>query len=383
VVAAARDDDIVNVRDARESRVVTLDAGDLTAQASGWAKYPAAVVRRLRANFPGARLGADIVFSSDLPRAAGMSSSSALVVGIALALVERGDLTARPEWRSCISDLLDLSGYLGAIENGRGFRTLIGLDGVGTQGGSQDHTAILACLGGFVSAFRYAPGQRLLDVPMPDDWQFVLMTSGVHASKAGSVRERYNRAPQAIAALMELWGRDTGEAPSSFAALLASRPGAIDHLRRLMTRGAMPGFTPDDLERRLAHFVAEDARVPLAAHAFRDRDERLIGELSADSQHAAEWELGNQVAETVQLAKAARTAGAMAASSFGAGFGGSVWALVRGDAAEARQCARRWHDIYTAACPHTRGVEWLATRPGPPAIALLGRDPRTFVSRKP
>jgi galactokinase len=41
------------------------------------------------------------------------------------------------------------------------------------------------------------------------------------------------------------------------------------------------------------------------------------------------------------LARAAREHGALAASSFGAGFGGSVWALVDRDAAD--DFATRWH----------------------------------------
>ncbi|HWJ56419.1 MAG TPA: hypothetical protein VNR90_09365, partial [Vicinamibacterales bacterium] len=45
--------------------------------------------------------------------------------------------------------------------------------------------------------------------------------------------------------------------------------------------------------------------------------------------------LGNQIPETIALAAAARKAGALAASSFGAGFGGAVWALVDRDAADA------------------------------------------------
>jgi len=38
--------------------------------------------------------------------------------------------------------------------------------------------------------------------------------------------------------------------------------------------------------------------------------------------------LGNQIPQTIFLAKTARQLGAVAASAFGAGFGGSVWALV-------------------------------------------------------
>jgi galactokinase len=371
IVAAPRDDGRLRVIDAREPRLVDLHPAALES-AGGWAKYPAAVLRRLAANFPQADLGADLAFASDLPRAAGMSSSSALVVGIALALVARAGLEERAEWARAIADDLDLAGYLGAVENGRDFGTLQGLDGVGTEGGSQDHTAILASRAGQVSAFRYLPVRRLLDEPMPEHWHFVLMTSGVHASKAGSVRDRYNRASQAVAALVGLWQQDTGKIPGSLGALLDADPGAVAHLRRLAAQGAA-GFSGGDLTRRLEHFVAEDARVVATARAFHDRDERTLDEISAASQWSAECELGNQVRETVELAGLARECGAFAASSFGAGFGGSVWALVAGDRATADAMAGRWQEAYAARCPHAHGVETLVTRPGPPALTLHRR----------
>ena len=51
------------------------------------------------------------------------------------------------------------------------------------------------------------------------------------------------------------------------------------------------------------------------------------------------------------LARAAREHGALAASSFGAGFGGSVWALVERAAAE--DFATRWHQDAFVADPGT------------------------------
>ena len=52
--------------------------------------------------------------------------------------------------------------------------------------------------------------------------------------------------------------------------------------------------------------------------------------LRRTSQAEAETLLGNQVPETIALARAARELGAFAVVRFGAGFGGSVWALVDG-----------------------------------------------------
>ena len=62
--------------------------------------------------------------------------------------------------------------------------------------------------------------------------------------------------------------------------------------------------------------------------------------LAEASQEDAERLLGNQVPETVALAALARSCGAFAATSFGAGFGGSVWALV--DRADVDAVVRDW-----------------------------------------
>ena len=55
---------------------------------------------------------------------------------------------------------------------------------------------------------------------------------------------------------------------------------------------------------------------------------------SAVAQKLAETLLGNQIAETIFLTDGARTSGAVASSAFGAGFGGSVWAIVPSNSAE-------------------------------------------------
>ena len=62
---------------------------------------------------------------------------------------------------------------------------------------------------------------------------------------------------------------------------------------------------------------------------------RTLGLLVDESQAYAESALGNQVPETIELAASARRLGAVAATALGAGFGGSVWALVGSDSAVA------------------------------------------------
>ena len=76
--------------------------------------------------------------------------------------------------------------------------------------------------------------------------------------------------------------------------------------------------------------------------------------------------LGNQVPETIFLARRARELGAVAASAFGAGFGGAVWAMMR--ASDADAFVARWRSSYLASFPRREpGAQWLVTRPGGPA----------------
>ena len=369
LVASPRDDGRVIARDARWNASIIINTSDESQVFHGWANYVAVVVRRLMRNFPGAPLGADITFFSDLPRAAGVSSSSALVVGVSLALIRRGDLEQRPEWLGAIRDLFDLAGYLGAVENGLDFATLPGTSGVGTHGGSEDHTAILNCRPGHVSAFSYVPTQPLGEASVPADWRFLIMPSGVEAAKAGAARARYNRASLATRALADVWRRHADDSRSMpLARMLAESTYNEAALREAIARHPHADFSADALERRLAHFVRENGRVMPALEAFASADREKLGELTAGSQADAESLLGNQVPETSALAAMAREAGAFAASSFGAGFGGSVWALA--GASDAAEIASRWQRSYAERFPSLAAAAVPAIlRPGTAALA--------------
>ena len=72
-----------------------------------------------------------------------------------------------------------LAGYLGSIENGQAFGGLQGDRGVGTFGGSEDHTAILLSERDRLAWYRYRPVTRLGAVSLPADLTFVVGVSGV------------------------------------------------------------------------------------------------------------------------------------------------------------------------------------------------------------
>lgn len=363
----SRSDGIVRVGDIFDGQVIEVDpATEAPAHYRGIQRYVHVVAHRIHVNFPGCDLGANIAIASDLPRASGMSSSSALTVGIALALINRANLRDRPEWQSHLRRVHDLAWYLGCVENGLDFPGLPGSAGVGTHGGSEDHTAILACQADHVSLFRFVPVTGLGNTPMPADWIFVIASSGIQADKADSVKDRYNRASNGVRALHAIWNRYSGEPAQSLAAALASGPRAAVQLEKWIAGDET--FTADALRHRLHHFMRETARAPLAAAAFRNADRQALGDLSADSQRDAHEQLGNQIPETVMLATLAREIGAFASSSFGAGFGGSVWAAV--PAADAQRFGDDWIRAYAERMPHVGLVDWFAARPGPAATEL-------------
>ena len=367
VVAAPRSDARLRVVDVPNNVSVDLDLGDGGPARTGWASYVQVTQRRLAANFPGAALGLDLAFSSDLPRAAGMSSSSALVTAVTTALVRRARLLDRAEWQAAIRTPEDHATYLGCIESGAGFGLLAGTCGVGTHGGSEDHTAILLSEPDMLGHFRFVPTTRLARVACPAAWTFVVATSGVHADKAGSVRDRYNRAAFGVRALLALWNATADAAAPSLAAALAEPDGEA-RLRARIAGDPPAGWTAAALTARLDHFLAENRIVTEAAAACARGDAAAVGALAEASQARAERDLGNQVPETSTLAALARGCGARGATSFGAGFGGGVWALV--DHADVEGFAQAWTAAYRARCPHVTNVAVVPVRPGPGVLPL-------------
>jgi galactokinase len=369
MLARARSDFVVRMIDARrEDRFEVAAAEDAPPPAlTGWRNYASVVVRRLTRNFPGASLGADIVFASDLPSASGMSSSSALMVGLATTLGTLARLEQRPEWRDTIRSAQDRAGYYACIENGLSFGSLEGDAGVGTHGGSEDHIALVCGVPGQLSAWTFVPIQPVGTAAVPDSWTFVVAASGVAADKTGAAKESYNRLSREARTLLALWNRHEPHQPSLRAALQSNSDGP-ERLRRLLERDNTTSAIKSDLDRRLTHFLHEDPRIPEVLDAVRSQDRERLSRLSNASQADAETLLRNQVPETVALAASARALGAFGASSFGAGFGGSVWALIEREAAAT--FAESWLAGYRNVFPSRSNATTFVARPGPPLTRI-------------
>jgi galactokinase len=366
-----RPDEQVIVTDNRRGETFSTTLGpDAAAPRGSWGNYVASVARRLSRDFPNARIGADISFESDLPADAGLSSSSALVIAIAMSLIETSNLESDTTFVNAFPARTDLAGYFGAMENGRPFGSFPGDQGVGTFGGSEDHTAIMCCLEGQLSQFSYAPVVHERDIRIPDDLTFVIASSGVVANKTGDVLEHYNRLSLATSVLTSIWNAETGRGDATLAAALESSPHAVAWLRDRISRRHDVAFSDEELVHRLDQF-AEESRgiVPAAADALEQRDYDAFGALVDRSQRLAQTHLRNQVNETIFLQNAARFHGALGSSAFGGGFGGSVWALLPSRLAE--EFRDKWRGAYAKQFPaRAERAEFFLTRPGTGVSAI-------------
>lgn len=369
VIASARSDDAVHIVDARTGESVAAEPGTSAGHTGPtWSHYTGAVARRLARDFPETWCGADIAFFSNLPMAAGLSSSTALVVATFLALDSVQHISDSVAYTELITSREQLAEYLAAVEAGAPFRGLDAHDGAGTMSGSEDHTALLCGEAGQVLQYSYLPATRDASVHCPSKLTFAIATSGVMAEKGGRVMEHYNRLALQVRQLEELWHRHDGERATLRGILNA--PLGAERLRDIVTWHA--GAHADELLARLAQFQQETTDIiPRALDALRGSDYASLRSLAERSQQLAEGVLRNQVEETIWLAGNACSYGAVAASAFGAGFGGSVWALVERERAAAFLDA--WRDAYIAQFPqHAKNAEFWFTDPGCAAIDITG-----------
>ena len=361
-VGAPRNDGRLSILDARRQSSVLLDSGQSEPPVN-WATYPLTVLRRLNHNFPGAVAGADIVLDSDLPSASGLSSSSALMIAVLVTLRDLNHLAGDGRWIENLTTDEDLAAYAATIENGSGFRGLPGERGVGTMGGSEDHTAILCSSAGQLAQYSFRPTRRERTIPMPQDWLLAIGVSGVRAQKTGNAKEAYNRASARASEVLARWNDATLRDDETLAAALASVPDATDRIRRMLHAEPL-------LLDRFDQFVEESTSlVPTAGDQLIRGDMKGLGSTVDRSQQLAERLLGNQVPETIGLARLARDLGAAAASAFGAGFGGSVWALVERHAAPA--FLNQWQNAYGERHPVAAArASFFLTGAGPAAVRL-------------
>jgi galactokinase len=350
-VAAPRPDHVIRIADVvRGQECQFVASSELDVHSENWGIYPKTVARRIARNFPGALAGMDMAFASDLPRASGMSSSSALLIAAYLLLEQFNALRNRPEFVANIRTPEDRATFLGCVENGQDFGTLQGDAGVGTFGGSEDHIAILCSVPGTLRQYRFCPARFEREVRFPPELVFAIGVSGVAADKTGDAQGKYNAASLAASEILRAWREAAGGTEATLFEAATHTSDAADRIRELLCKTRSSTYPSDMLLDRFEQFLEESTRIiPDAAQALAGNELDTFGHTVDRSQELAEQKLGNQIPQTIELARSARALGAIAASAFGAGFGGSVWAMV--SSGQAMEFLGRWQDHYRSKFP--------------------------------
>ncbi|WP_419161290.1 galactokinase [Candidatus Palauibacter sp.] len=276
-----------------------------------WSNYVRAAAKGLLDHDVELKRGIGGKVAGTVPVAEGLSSSSALVVASALALLHANGKHV---------EVLELAALLARAERF-----------VGLQGGGMDQAASLCGAKGHALRIDFGP-LRVTPVPVPEGWRWVVASSLARAKKAGSAREPYNERRAQCAEALERLGRaswlEVVQADEvEFASIVAGG-------RRSL---------PPTLWRRFRHVATEGRRVIEAEAALRREDMAAFGSLMNASHASLRDDFGVSTAALDEIVEVARDAGAAGARLTGAGFGGCAIALCRESRAEGVMGALREH----------------------------------------
>ena len=292
VLAGRAGGDVLRLRslDLPDEGTVEIDLATGRGPSSGWGRYATAVVEVLREQGRAVR-GFDGVLASDVPIGAGLSSSAALEVAVALAVLDEP------------VDPLALAQLCQRAEN----------VGVGVQSGLMDQLASTGSKAG--TALLLDCRELTTDhVPLPEGLGVLVVDSAVSRDLSSSAyNERRAQCEQAAA--------DLG--------VRSLRDATLDGLEERWS-------TMDEVVRRRArHVLTENARVLELADVLRSGDRAPLGGLLAASHEslAADFEVSTPELDQL-VAAAVATPGVVGSRMTGAGFGGCTVSLVEVEGAE-------------------------------------------------
>ena len=286
-LAAARAEREITLVSEGYGKAETVAADGSGPRAQGWARYVQAVAAEL-ADAGRPAVGLTGTVSSDLPSGAGLSSSAALEVALALALCAAAGFELEP---------LELALLCQRAE----------LRAVGVPCGILDQAACL----------------------LGSDERAILLD-------CDSLEYRRIRVPPEAALLIV----DSGAPRSLENTAYAERRSQLEHALRLVGRARSTGLDASALEglddistRRLRHVVTENERVRRFAAALEAGELDVAGGLLRESHASLRDDYEVSIPELDLLVELAVEAGALGARLLGGGFGGSV--LVLADASHA------------------------------------------------
>ncbi|MGW0580510.1 galactokinase [Streptomyces sp. NPDC002920] len=279
-----------------EGGVVELDLAALAPESDGnWTAYPAGVVWALReAGHP--ITGADVHLTSTVPTGAGLSSSAALEVVVALALNDLYSLGLQ-RWQ--------LARLCQRAENVY----------VGAPTGIMDQTASACCEAGhalFLDTRDLSQKQIPFDLAAEGLRLLVVDTQVKHAHSGGEYGKRRAGCEKGAALL----GVD------------ALRDIPYDDLDAALARLG----DEEEVRRLVRHVVTEDARVQRVVSLLESGDTRAIGPVLTEGHASLRDDFRVSCPELDLVVDTAVATGALGARMTGGGFGGS--AIVLAETAE-------------------------------------------------
>ena len=288
----------IRLRSAEFPETVELGAdGTARLGLTGWVRYAAAIAELLRERGRPAA-GLDGTVSSTVPVGAGLSSSAALTVALALALCRAAEFEL---------PRIELARVAREAEH----------RAVGVPVGLMDPAASLLARRGHALLLDCGTEQHRL-VPLPTRLAVVVFDSGVrHSLEHSGYATRRAELERALPAL-------GGARPSEVtieAAEAAALAADVDEVAR----------------RRLRHVVSENERVRgcvRALEAPRGPDREALGALFREGHASLRDDFEVSTPELDLLVELAYEGGAVAARMTGGGFGGSIVALADDETAE-------------------------------------------------
>jgi galactokinase len=280
----ARNDEKIRLTSEGLSGVVNADLETLAPNDS-WADYPLGVAKVLHDNgFPIA--GFEANFSSNLPLGAGLSSSAAIEVSMAVLLTRLFNFQVPP---------IDLARLCRKGENEYVGVSCGLLDQVSSIFGEKDHAIFLDCR-----------AETVETLPFPPEVGLLVVHSGVkHALSGGEYNERRDQCFEA--------------------AEILGVPALRDATSEQLAAAVMPAL----VKRRAAHIIGENERVFQAVDYLKRHDAVALGELMRESHRSSMENFENSTPELDALVEiSCAQEGVYGARLTGGGFGGAIVALV-------------------------------------------------------
>ncbi|MDH3270742.1 MAG: galactokinase [Gemmatimonadota bacterium] len=269
-----------------------------------WGNYPKAAANELARRFAIWR-GFDGVLSSDLPVASGLSSSSAIVNAVGLALAHINEVPT--EVREFAVVMADAERY------------------VGTHGGGMDQAISLGARDRCAAKITFSP-LRLRHVNVPDDWCFIVADTGERAEKSKAAMAAYNSRRAECAEAFRIVAGHVATTNMT-EKLYTSYPGLVGAVEPRTLVEAAEQVLQGNLLRRFRHVVTEAARVEEAVDRMYAADVTGFGALMDASHASLRSDFHVSSVELDELVAVAREGGAAGARLTGAGFGGCIVAL--------------------------------------------------------